>query len=55
VYYAIYKVLIITVIRNSKKEIKNILKIIITKKGVPILNKIILYNKSVTLFVPLST
>ena len=32
--YAIYKVLIITVIRNSKKQIIYILKIIITKKCV---------------------
>ena len=35
--YAIYKVLILTVIRNSKKQIiyRYILKITITKKGVP--------------------
>jgi hypothetical protein len=47
--YANYYVLIITVIRNSKKQIKYIKKIIIAKKKVCLLNKII-YNTPVTLF-----
>jgi hypothetical protein len=52
---AIYKVLIITVIKNSKKQIIYILKIIIIKKKVCLLNKIIyiINNKSLTLFLSL--